>query len=451
MRAVARSSACRAWRCAPVTEAHVSCDVLVVGGGPAGLTAAQVACESGAKTILLDDNPAFGGQIWRGAKHFRFDNKVLDLISDQTAAQLGTTDEPARLRKMPGWRVVAAPRPGVATAESLSETNSIHFQKLILATGARERFLPFPGWTLPNVMGAGGLQAMVKSGLPIAGKRVVIAGTGPLLLAVAEYLKQCRADVRLIAEQASGSSLFRFGLSLTSHPAKLFQAAMLKARLLTVPYLTDCWVTRAEGKDTLERVCLRQESKSWQLECDYLATGFHLIPNTELAELMGCAIENGCVKVDEDQQTSVPNVYCAGEPTGIGGVEKSVVEGRIAGLAAAGLAQEARKYHAVWRHCARFAGRLNETFRLREELKALSTDETFVCRCEDVTLAQLRECSTWRAAKLHRRCGMGPCQGRICGPAVEFLFGWKPESVRPPVFPARVESLTQADVEEKSS
>ncbi len=95
----------------------------------------------------------------------------------------------------------------------------LSYEKLILATGARERFLPFPGWTLPNVMGAGGLQALAKSGLPVAGKRVVIAGSGPLLLAVAKYMRDHGADVRLIAEQAEQAALLRFGVGLVAHPA----------------------------------------------------------------------------------------------------------------------------------------------------------------------------------------------------------------------------------------
>jgi NADPH-dependent 2,4-dienoyl-CoA reductase/sulfur reductase-like enzyme len=148
------------------------------------------------------------------------------------------------------------------------------------------------------------------------------------------------------------------------------------------------------------------------------------------------------VQVDEYQQTSVPGVYCAGESTGIGGLELSLVEGEIAGYAAGGRPEAARsRFGARARH-ARFAAALDRAFALRPELKNLPQDDTLVCRCEDVSFGRVRSCSNWRDAKLQTRCGMGPCQGRVCGGALEFLLGWKLESVRPPLFPARIESLT---------
>ncbi|MGH9711543.1 MAG: hypothetical protein ACRD37_13460, partial [Candidatus Acidiferrales bacterium] len=132
---------------------------------------------------------------------------------------------------------------------------------------------------------------------------------------------------------------------------------------------------------------------------------------------------------------------CAGEPTGIGGVELSIVEGQIAGLAAAGEREKAQEYFGERKSQRRFSVALERAFALRDELRSLSDAETIVCRCEDVKFGVLRGQSSWRAAKLQTRCGMGPCQGRICGPAVEFLFGWKAESARPPIFPVPVESL----------
>ena len=147
------------------------------------------------------------------------------------------------------------------------------------------------------------------------------------------------------------------------------------------------------------------------------------------------------MRVDEFQQTTVTNVYSAGETTGIGGLELSLVEGEIAGLAAAGKHQAARELFPFRAKQRKFADLLNRTFALRAELKQLTTPETIVCRCEDVTLERLRAHDSWRAAKLQTRCGMGPCQGRICGGAVEFLFGWRAESVRPPILPVKIDSL----------
>jgi NADPH-dependent 2,4-dienoyl-CoA reductase/sulfur reductase-like enzyme len=409
--------------------------VLVVGGGPAGIAAACCAAEANLRVAMVDDNPALGGQIWRGEQ-----------------ASPSTQEASAwyeRIKRLPvqfiaGARVFAQTDAHTVLAESDGKTYDFAFRKLILCTGARERFLPFPGWTLPNVMGAGGLQALARSGLDVRGKKVVVAGSGPLLLAVAAHLRKWGAESCLIAEQASGRRLARFSLALALHPSKLKDAVALRRELAGVPYLTSCWPVAARGSKKLESVTLRRGSKIWSVPCDYLACGFHLVPNTELASLLGCGVEQGRVWTDHLQQTSVPDVYCAGEPTGIGGLELSLLEGQIAGYAAAAQPDAARRLFASRKRARRFAAAMDRAFALRPELRALSQADTLVCRCEDVPLARLREHSSWRAAKLLTRCGMGPCQGRVCGPAVEFLLGWSAESVRPPVFPVRVESLIAA-------
>src|SRR5262249_43641322 len=134
-------------------------------------------------------------------------------------------------------------------------------------------------------------------------------------------------------------------------------------------------------------------------------------------------------------------IFSAGEPTGIGGVELAIIEGQIAGLSATDQHQKAaRLLHARRRH-RRFAATLENAFALRSELRELPKDDTLICRCEDVAFCALARCESWRQAKLYTRCGMGPCQGRICGTATQFLFGWNPESIRPPILSARVESL----------
>jgi len=410
------------------------CDVLIVGAGPAGLAAAWRVTQSGREATVVDDNPDPGGQIWRG--------EGKKLSSSQAAVWFDRIRN-SSIRFINGARVYQHSGPGLLFAESEKEVFELSYEKAILATGARERFLPFPGWTLPNVMGAGGLQALVKGGLPVDEKRVVLAGSGPLLLAVADYLRRSGANILLIAEQSPWVKLARFGLSLLGQSSKRSQAFGLKRQLAGVKYLSGCWPIVASGQDKVESVTMRQGSRTWDVECDYLACGFHLVPNLELPQLLSCRIENGSVVVDDFQQTSIANIYCAGEGTGIGGLELSLVEGEIAGLAAAGHEQTARALFSARDKQRKFANTLNRAFELRSELKNLAMDETIVCRCEDVKVSQLKPSDSWRAAKLHTRCGMGPCQGRICGAAVEFLFGWKVESVRPPAFAVRVESMTQ--------
>jgi NADPH-dependent 2,4-dienoyl-CoA reductase/sulfur reductase-like enzyme len=415
-----------------VTEHKFKTDVLIVGAGPSGLAAAYRVASNGKSVTVVDDNPAVGGQIWRGETQ---------KPSSADAAKWFERIRNSKIHFINGARVYQQPTPGTLLAELGNDVCELGYQKLILATGARELFLPFPGWTLPNVLGAGGLQALVKTGLPIEGKRVVVAGSGPLLLAVADYLQRNGANVLCIAEQASRSSMARFGLSLVGNSGKISQAMKLRRQLRRVPFLNGCWPVAANGEEQLKSVTLRRGGRTWIVECDYLACGFHLVANLELAELLGCDIQNGFVAVDDLQRSSVPNVYAVGETTGIGGLELSLVEGEIAGLDAVGQTAQARDLFGFRDRQRKFSKALTRAYELRNELKELAEPDTIVCRCEDITFELLQSSDSWRAAKLHTRCGMGPCQGRICGPAVQFLFRWKAESVRPPVFPVRVSSM----------
>ncbi|HEY8375954.1 MAG TPA: FAD-dependent oxidoreductase, partial [Nannocystis sp.] len=345
------------------------------------------------------------------------------------------------------------------------------------ATGARELFLPFPGWTLPNVFGVGGAQALVKAGAPFTGKRVVVAGSGPLLLAVGATLASKGARVAIVAEQASRAALARFGVALLGSPGRILQAARLRSALGGARYAVGCWVTRADGDDAVREVTLTDGRRSWTEPCDVLCTGYGLVPNTELAEMLGCGVDGGRVRVDEWQRTSVAGVYCAGEPTGIAGVDAALAEGEIAGLHAAsvmgaegaagaaspldamgatgpasaagavrgveGVLREGdlRRLFAIRRREHRIARAMERAFAPRPELRELPRDDTILCRCEDVTRGMVDPAWSFRQAKLYTRVGMGPCQARVCGPACEFLFGWRGQTTRAPTAPAAVGTI----------
>jgi D-hydroxyproline dehydrogenase subunit alpha len=436
-----------------------SFDIVVVGAGPAGMAAAVTAAEAGGRVALVDDNPAPGGQIWRSGAH-------LPRAAQRWIARLHRSS----VVPLSGWRVFDAPEPSLLCAEPSAFPSSAHedsapagngiraelrFTKLILATGARERFLPFPGWTLPNVVGAGALDALVRGGLPIAGKRVVVAGTGPLLLAVAAHLAQRGARIAAVCEQAPFAQLARFAARLVFEPAKLAQGAGYALNLRSARLRTGCWPVAARGpengSDRLRSVTLRQGDKQWDLDCDYLACGFHLVPNIELPALLGCRLAGGFVATNELLETSVPGLYCAGEPTGIGGVELALLEGEIAALAASGQSARAQSLARRRRGKLAFVRALEQACVLNPQLRSLPAEDTLVCRCEDVPFSALRVRSSWREAKLHTRCGMGPCQGRICGTATEFLFGWNADSVRPPIFPALVANLAVRSADKHDS
>ncbi len=424
-------------------------EVLVVGAGPAGIAAATAAAENGLGVIVLDDNLAAGGQIWRNSSVKLSASQDLGGARKRLALQRMAR---AGVRVMTGRAVFGVDTRGASRTLQVTAPAGViehyQFDRLILATGARERFLPFPGWTLPGVFGAGGLQALVKSGYPIAGKRVVVAGTGPLLLAVAAHLAADGAKVSAVMEQSPLKKLVPFSAALWSQPGKVIQGVRYRATLSKSRYRIGTWVVEAvpaTDAQQLSAVRVTDGRRIWTEPCDLLASGYHLVPNTEIAALLGCAFAGDFVRVNSNQQTSIPDVFCAGEPTGIGGLEAALLEGEIAGLTCAGgratdaLQARSRKERA-------FGRRMEDAFTLRAELRSLPRPDTIVCRCEDVAYESLRGHTSWTDVKLQTRCGMGPCQGRVCGPAINHLLGWKPVSIRQPLFPVPLDALcTPAD------
>lgn len=411
--------------------------VLVLGAGPAGLAAALAAAQGGADVLLLDSNPAPGGQIWRGVtgnsatgNSATEAGRLIRQVQAHPLIEVRSGCTLAFAERLAGrWRLVIS-GPGGAFAAQPGRT--------VLATGATEIFVPFPGWTLPGVVGAGGLQAMVKSGLNIEGQRVVLAGSGPLLLAVAATLRVRGAKVLALAEQTPPSRLARFGLGA----GKPGQAAGLLWQLRGVPLWVGTYPLRASGSGQLEAVTLQRGGRQVTLNCDWLATGFGLRPDLRAAGLLGCAVNNGAVQVDSWQQTSQPGVYAAGEVTGIGGVEKALAEGHWAGCAATGQIERLRG-SAPSASFRPFVEGLAQNFALRPELRDLPGPQTVVCRCEDVRHADLQRYTSWTQAKLQTRCGMGACQGHVCGAAAAVLYGWDSLSPRPPLFPVPIATFLE--------
>jgi NADPH-dependent 2,4-dienoyl-CoA reductase/sulfur reductase-like enzyme len=408
-------------------------DIAVVGAGPAGLKAAQIAARAGARVALIDDNPRPGGQIWRQGPTLAPAAQLRQWL-DETRAH-------ANLIVMNGTKVAAAPEHKRLLLERDGAPLMVAYSKLILATGARERLLPFEGWTLPGVTGAGGLQALVKGGMPVRGERIVVAGSGPLLLAAADTARRHGAHVVAVVEQASLARVGRFVASLALTPGKLAQAV----RLRIACYRTGSVVVRAHGNARVEAVTIRARGREETLEADRVACGYGLVPNVTLALALGCSIDehDGAILVDHSQRTSLEHVFAAGECTGIGGMELASVEGAIAAHAALGIAADARlvRERDRWRA---FARRVAHAFELGADARALPSPDTVLCRCEDVSIADVAAHSNWRDAKLQTRCGMGPCQGRICGEAAAIYFGWPRTAARPPFTPVRIDTLIAA-------
>jgi NADPH-dependent 2,4-dienoyl-CoA reductase/sulfur reductase-like enzyme len=410
-------------------------DVVVAGAGPAGLAAVQAALAEGARVAWLDAQNTAGGQVWRKDVQHGWPRRAQKLIAPLLA------DPNARW--MPQTQVVAA-EPNALLLQGERQAFSLSFGALILATGARELLLPFPGWTLPGVTGAGGLQALAKQGWPLRGRRVVIAGSGPLLLAAALTAKRHGARVLGIYEQASQAAVHGFAAKLWRWPGKAAQAALLRSQLAGVPYQCGSIVARAQGASALQVIEVNGPQGLQRIECDQLAVGYGLVPNVELAQMLGCATDTAAahpsVLVNEVQRTSIAHVYAAGETCGIGGRDCAWLEGRIAGLAATGASIGAGLQRRQ-QHARRFAAALREHFALDPSVYALPEPDTLICRCEDVPLRALDDFDDARSAKLATRCGMGACQGRVCGTALAELGRFPRGGQRPPLFPARLATL----------
>ena len=423
-------------------------DVLVIGAGPAGLAAARAARGHGVRVGLVDAQATPGGQVWRHA------------VGQPPTPATGSLA--AAIASGVDWRAqtqIVAAGPDELLAEDATGALRLRYRALILATGARELLLPFPGWTLPGVTGAGGAQALAKQGVPQAGRRVLVAGRGPLLLAAADTLRRYGARVIGICERTPADRLWRFAAGLPRWPGKAAQAVALRLRLAHVPYWNDSEVLAAEGDDRVEAVEIRRGRQRLRLACDGVAVGYGLVPNIELAQSLGCALDTGFrhphVRVDEHQRTSLATVYAAGEACGVGGRDSALLEGAIAGHAAAvGENAIPRALRGRQRRARAFAAWLRHHFEPASATWPAIAGDTLLCRCEDVTLSELEGFSDPRDAKLATRCGMGACQGRICGAAITELglFAGHPATPdrRPPLFPARLDTLAAPFVPTKT-
>ncbi|WP_043263036.1 NAD(P)/FAD-dependent oxidoreductase [Streptomyces sp. CT34] len=465
-------------------------DLVVIGAGAAGLAGAVNAAELDLSVALLDAAAQPGGQFYRHPAPALGATRPEALHHDWSAfAELRRRLVDSDVTYLAGhhvWTVVRA-EPSTDRWEVHAVTGAdgngerpvrVRARAVLLATGAYERQLPFPGWTLPGVVGAGGAQAMVKSGLVLPGRRVVVAGSGPLLPAVAASLATAGARVPAVVEASGYLGYARHPRALATNVHKTAEAAVHGATLLRhrVRLRTRSAVTQVHGDDRVAAVTVSRLDRDWRpvpgtgrrIACDALAVGHGLVPQLELATGLGCATrrtqDGSCaLDLDADQQTSVLGVWAAGETGGVGGVRLARVEGELAGLAIAARLRE--------RPALTAGGRARTLRRRRDRMRAFAAvmaaahapgpgwsrwldDATDVCRCEEVTAGRIREAVAdygardARTVKLLTRAGMGWCQGRMCGTAVACLAGEgqgaqlppSPER-RPLAVPVRLEML----------
>ncbi|MER5917372.1 NAD(P)/FAD-dependent oxidoreductase [Streptomyces sp. NPDC001982] len=426
----------------------------VIGAGPAGLAASLAAAARGVRVTLIDAAAEAGGQFYRqpaaalGARrpealHHQW--RTWERL--RTGLDRHLTD--GRIRQLTDHHVWCMER-GFAVHALAGPAQDdgvvVRADAVLLATGGYETVLPFPGWTLPGVVTAGGAQAMLKVGLVLPGRTAVVAGTGPLLLPVATGLAAAGARVAALVESAAPGELLRRPSALAAQPGKLAEGAWYTARLLRhrVRALVRHTVVEAHGADRLEAVTVAgldadgrvRPGSERRIPCDTLAVGHGMLPHTDLAESLGCTLDGTDVRVDDEQRTDVPGVWAAGETTGIGGAALALAEGHIAGRSIAARLHGTAPDPRAWASANRARTRLRTFFAAVDSVCAPPAgwaervpDDTVVCRCEEVAAGEVRAATDelgagdLRTVKLLTRAGMGWCQGRMCGPAVAGITG----------------------------
>lgn len=421
-------------------------DVAVLGGGPAGMAAASEAATAGARTVLLEESPLPGGQVYRAMPQgftapADKDRRTGDALRAALAASGAEQRTGCRVWAVGGGPLVPqgdAPMPfTLSVLGSDGAPFTVTARALILCCGTHERIIPFPGWTLPGVIGLAAATILLKAQGVLPGRRVVVAGAGPLLFAVAAKVIAGGARVAAVVDAATTGEWLRALPALAARPDVLAQGLAWRATLLAarVPVMHGARILAAEGEGRLARVRVATGGPERVVEADALCVGHGLVPATEATRAFRAAHvhraeDGGWVPVLDDQQrTTVPLLYAAGDGAGVRGAAAAPSAGRIAAMAAlddlglAGVRAARQRAEAAALSRARRSGAaMARMMALRPAMAAAIPSDTIICRCEGVTRAAIEHAADSGAATINQlkhftRCGMGPCQGRMCGDA----------------------------------
>ena len=447
-------------------------DIAVIGAGPAGLAAATLAAEAGARAVLFDEQPAPGGQIYRAVSSTPLTQRQILGTDYWDGEALVRAFRASGADYQPGttvWSLSASRELGVSQGGT---SRIIAAERVVIATGALERPFPISGWTLPGVMTAGAAQILLKTGGLAPARRTVLAGSGPLLWLIAWQYLNAGVVLDIVLETTPREN---FRAALRHAPAFAVSRYFWKGlRLLQavrrrIPVVSGVTQLSADGRDRVERVRWRANGRLDERRADLLLLHQGVVPNTNLP--MAARIEHRWDDVqlcwrpvlDEDFRTSLDGVFVAGDGAGIAGARAAGERGRIAAIAAlADMKPEARKRLEPEAQAAR--ARLAHDERARRFLDALyrpakqfrvPADEVIACRCEEVTAGQIRAaaahgCPGPNQLKIFLRAGMGPCQGRLCGLTITEILaeahGRDPADIghyrlRPPIKPITVGEL----------
>jgi len=439
-------------------------DVAIVGAGPAGLAAAAVTAAAGLSTVVLDDQDAPGGQIWRAAGAVRQDrarSRILGRSYAGAQAAIKAAAAAGAVLRSSCDLIDATPAPALVWLDrGAGGLHEAAPRALLLATGARERPVAFPGWTLPGVMNVGAMQIALKQGGAVPVGPVVLMGQGPLLLLVLAQLAKAGADLRAVLAfddafpRAGAVQLLR---AVRGDPALVAEGLRLVLARRRVPVFRGVRSVRALGESRLAHIAFDSDAGPQEIACDWLGVHDGVIPNTQATRLLGLPhrwdTAQRCLvpEVDETGRAGDTPVWIAGDGSGIGGARLAGLRGQITGHAivralrpdAHDAAAARTAQMAAWR--AGPARALVNTLWPPRDPLAMVDNDTVICRCEGVRAGAVRAAVAAGATgpnrvKVATRCGMGPCQGRMCEPLLAQVLiraGATPGAlrIRPPLKP----------------
>ncbi len=445
--------------------------VIVVGAGPAGLNAAKYAANAGCDVALIDAGKRLGGQYWRHSGVQDFDQS-LHHDFDSASLLMDAVRANPRVTIYSETSIWSA---SIINDEVVLRTKNGAFitQRLILATGAYDRTIPFPGWDIPGVMTAGAAQSLLKGSGVIAGKNIVVAGTGPFLLPVAAALSTHGAASVELYEATNWNAWFPQLHILLQNPTKIFEALgyfkTLREQKVKIKYRSAVVAAHADESGLLKSVTIAKIDSNYKVHserevaCDVAAISYGFTPDIALAGSLGLKAKvasdgSTCIVVDSEQRATdlaeKYQIFAAGELTGVGGSDLALAEGAIAGLVAAGSSQNKRNLLKLRKRLARFAKALLQVYPIQNGWQGWLKHDTTICRCEEVNYQEFLEAgkvlgaSDARTMKLMTRCGMGMCQGRICSRNIFDLLQSSDEdrirgSQRPIITPITLGELAQ--------